>query len=108
MKLTGIKRSESGSVVKGTAIIRSMLQVVIIEGKRRRFLQILGVIARPTLLDGGAVGTAGSAGPVQSRLESGVVGVVLGYAPQLQRDDAVLGLGLCRQGVEWESDGEKK
>lgn len=84
-----------------------MLQVVIIEGKRRRFLQILGVIARSTLLDGGAVGTAGSAGPVQSRLESGVVGVVLGYAPQLQRNDAVLGLGLCRQGVEWESDGEK-
>lgn len=94
MKPTGIKRSESGSVVKVTAIIRqTVLQVVIIEGKGGRLLQILRVIARPALLDGGAVGGARAAGPVQSRLQGGVVGVVLGHAPELQGYDTVLGLG---------------
>lgn len=65
-------------------------------------MDVGGVVAGPTLQDWAAVGPTGSAGPVQSRLQLGVLGVVLRHAPQLHGNDAVPGHGGQDQVTEGE------
>lgn len=92
MGLTGVQRSKGSSVIKEATVIgHAVLQVVVVEGVGRRRLDIGRVVAGPALLDWAAVGTTGPAGPVQGRLQSRVLCVVLGHAPKLRADHAALG-----------------
>lgn len=63
----------------------AVLEEVIVEGEGGHVLDVRGVVAGPAGLDWGAVGAAGAARPVEGRLQRGVVGVVLGHAPELRR-----------------------
>lgn len=107
--LTRVQRSESGSVVEEATVVgRAVLQVVVVEGKRRRRLDVGGVVAGTALLDWAAVGCPGPAGPVQSRLQSRVVRVVLRHAPELRPHDAFLGpRRRHRRAREWEREEER-
>lgn len=87
-----------------------MLQVVVVEGKRRRSLEVGGVVAGTAVLDWAAVGGPGPACPVQSGLQSRVVRVILRHAPQLRPHDAALGpRHRHRRAREWErEEGQEK
>lgn len=64
--LTRVQRSESGGVLEITGVLsHAVLDEVIVEGKRRRPLDVGGVVAGAAGLDGPAVGTAGPAGPIE-------------------------------------------
>lgn len=82
--LTRIKRNW-GSVAREitSTEIKPMLNEVIIESVRSVRLEILRGVAGPALLNGPAVGPTGPTGPVEGRLQGGVLGVVLGNAPEL-------------------------
>lgn len=88
--MTGVQGSEGSSVIEGATVIgQAVLQVIVVEGKRRRNLDIVWVVAGPTLLDWATVGATGSTSPVQRRLQGCVLRVVLRHAPQFHAHAAV-------------------
>lgn len=96
LALTGVQRSEGSSVIKEATVVgQAVFQVVVIEGKGGRSLDVVRVVAWTAILDWTAVSGSGPAYPVQGRLQSCILRVVLGHAPQLRANDAVLGPRNC-------------
>lgn len=83
-----------------------MLEEVIVEGIRRHSLKIRRIVAGPAVLDGSAVGPTGPARPIQRWLQGGVLGIVLGHAPQLRRRPSAA-LGRTHGADEWEQRKEE-
>lgn len=92
--LTGVEGSNSSSVAKAAGILGvAMLEIVVIEGIRRRPCEVRRVVAGPTLLDGPTVRSTGPTCPVQSRLQGCILSVVFRHAPQLPRTPCSASLG---------------
>ena len=95
---------------EATVVSHAVFEEVIVEGEGGHVLDIGGVVAGATGLDWGTFGAASTASPVECGLQRGVVGVVLGHAPELRRaalafDRGMLGL---RRAAENQDNEEKE
>lgn len=84
-----------------------MAEVVIVEGIRRRSLQVRRIVAGAAILDGPAIGATGPARPIERRLQGGVIGIVLGHAPEFHRRPCAA-LGRRRHGADERECDEKE
>lgn len=81
--LTRVERGEGGGVPEiATLVGETVLEVVIVEGIRRRPLDVGRVMATAARLDRTAVGPALTTSPVDSSLERSILRVVLGHTPE--------------------------
>lgn len=78
---------------EATVVGHTVFAKVIVEGEGGHVLDVGGVVAGTAGLDWRTVGTAGAAGPVEGGLQRGVVGVVLGHAPELRGGAALISYG---------------